>query len=109
MQFKVDVQVTLKRTVNDPQGLTIKGALQQLGFEDVAAVRAGQYIEVWLEAPDRETAEQRVAAMCDKLLANPVIRRTTARWTAGRWTAGSRYPGARASGSRLVTQGRARR
>ena len=73
MQFKVDVQVILKRTVNDPQGLTIKGALQQLGFEGVAAVRAGKYIEVWLEAPDRETAEQRVAAMCDKLLANPVI------------------------------------
>ena len=73
MQFKADIHVTLKRTVNDPQGLTIKGGLVQLGFDGVGAVRAGKYIEVWLEAADEAEARSQVDAMCDKLLANPVI------------------------------------
>ncbi len=73
MQFKAEIYVTLKRTVNDPQGLTIKGGLGQLGFDGVDAVRAGKYVEVWLEAADEATAREQVDAMCDKLLANPVI------------------------------------
>ena len=73
MRFKADIHVTLKRTVNDPEGLTIKGALHQLDFAEVDDVRAGKYIELWLDAPDKATAEARVDAMCDKLLANPVI------------------------------------
>jgi len=72
-RFKADIHVTLKRTVNDPQGLTIKGGLHSLGFEGIDAVRAGKYIEVWLEAADQAEAESQADAMCDKLLANPVI------------------------------------
>ena len=67
------VYVSLKPTVNDPQGLTIADGLRSLGFTGVSGVRAGKYIEVRLEAPSRETARQQVDAMCDKLLANPVI------------------------------------
>ena len=73
MRFKVDVYVTLKRTVNDPEGLTIKGALTQLGFDEIDQLRAGKYFEIWLDAPDEATTTQRVDVMCDKLLANPVI------------------------------------
>jgi phosphoribosylformylglycinamidine synthase len=40
------VYVTLKPTVNDPQGLTIHGALKSLGFSGVESVRAGKYMEV---------------------------------------------------------------
>ena len=72
-RFKADLYVTLRRTVNDPEGLTIKGALSELGFEEIDDLRAGKYIEIWLETADRETAVQRVEAMCDELLANPVI------------------------------------
>ncbi|PZC46283.1 MAG: phosphoribosylformylglycinamidine synthase [Chloroflexi bacterium] len=72
-RYKAEIHVTLKRTVNDPQGLTIKGGLHSLGFDGVEAVRAGKYIEVWLEAGDKAEASSLVDAMCDKLLANPVI------------------------------------
>ena len=72
-QFKADVYVTLKRTVNDPQGLTIRGALHSLGFESVQAVRAGKFIEVWLNAADEQEAQHQAAEMADQLLANPVI------------------------------------
>jgi phosphoribosylformylglycinamidine synthase len=67
------VYVTLKPTVNDPQGLTIRGALHSLGFADVESVRAGKYLEVHLDAKDRKKAEKQLAEMCRKLLANPVI------------------------------------
>ena len=73
MHFNAEIYVTLKRTVNDPQGLTIKGGLQQLGFGDVDAVRAGKYVEVWLDADDQPSAESQIDSICDKLLANPVI------------------------------------
>ncbi len=67
------VYVTLKPTVNDPQGLTILGALHSLGFEDVDSVRAGKYLELHLDAEDGAKAEKQVTEMCRKLLANPVI------------------------------------
>ena len=67
------VYVTLKPTVNDPQGITILGALHSLGFSDVASVRAGKYLEVRLDAKDRKQAEKQLTEMCRKLLANPVI------------------------------------
>jgi phosphoribosylformylglycinamidine synthase len=67
------VYVTLKPTVNDPQGLTIRGGLHSLGFASVESVRAGKYMEIRIDAPDRASAEAQVAEMCRKLLANPVI------------------------------------
>jgi len=73
--FLATVRVTLKPTVNDPQGLTIARALGTLGFDSVDGVRAGKFIEITLDESDRETAEKQVTEMCEKLLANPVIER----------------------------------
>ncbi|MEX2246165.1 MAG: phosphoribosylformylglycinamidine synthase subunit PurS [Dehalococcoidia bacterium] len=67
------VYVTLKPTVNDPQGLTIRGALHALGFATVDTVRAGKYMEVRINAASPAAAEAQVTEMCRKLLANPVI------------------------------------
>jgi phosphoribosylformylglycinamidine synthase subunit PurS len=71
--WSAHVRVTLKTAVNDPQGLAIRGGLQQLGFVDVTGVRAGKYFDVQLQAADRSKAEQAVDEMCRRLLANPVI------------------------------------
>jgi len=71
--FLARVYVTLKPTVNDPQGLTIKGALHSLGFAEIESVRAGKYMELRLEVKDKKAAEIQVGEMCSKLLANPVI------------------------------------
>ena len=65
--------ITLKPTVNDPQGVTIKGALHNLGFGSVEDVRAGKYIEVRINEKDKAKANQQVNEMCHKLLANTVI------------------------------------
>ena len=75
--YLAKVYVTLKPTVNDPQGLTIKGALHNLGFVGVTNVRAGKYMEVKLKGDDQGIAHQQVDEMCKKLLANPVIENYT--------------------------------
>ena len=71
--FLAKVYVTLKPTVNDPQGLTIRGGLHSLGFDAVKSVRAGKYIEIRVEGEDKSKAEEQVHEMCRQLLANPII------------------------------------
>lgn len=67
------VYITLKPTINDPVGLTIRGGLHDLGFAEVESVRSGKYMEVHLDAGSKEDAESALKGMCSKLLANPVI------------------------------------
>jgi phosphoribosylformylglycinamidine synthase subunit PurS len=71
--YLAKVYVTLKPTVNDPQGLTIRGALHELGFQNVTSVRAGKYMEIRVDEDDKARAEAQLQEMCRKLLANPVI------------------------------------
>jgi phosphoribosylformylglycinamidine synthase len=75
MQYRAYIQVTLKPSVLDPQGATIARALGSLGFDEVADVRAGKYLELRLAAADEATARERVAQMCETLLANTVVER----------------------------------
>ena len=71
--MKALVQVTLKPDVLDPQGKAIQGALARLGFPEVAEVRAGKSFEIDLGADDPQQAGERLALMCEKLLANTVV------------------------------------
>ena len=71
--MKARVYVTLKRGVLDPQGKAVCTSLHQLGYREVTDVRIGKYMEVTLGGLPRQEAEKRLQAMCDKLLANPVI------------------------------------
>jgi len=71
--YLAKVYVTLKPTVNDPQGLTIRGALHELGFQNVSSVRAGKYMQLVVEEDNRAEAEGQLEEMCRKLLSNPVI------------------------------------
>jgi phosphoribosylformylglycinamidine synthase len=71
--FSARVLVSLKPTVNDPEGNTIAGALTSLGFAGVEGVRSGRYFQVTLRAADEQAAGAQVEQMCSRLLANPVI------------------------------------
>jgi phosphoribosylformylglycinamidine synthase len=71
--MKARVHIRLKEGVLDPQGAAIGRALGQLGFAGVGAVRQGKLIELELDGSDRAAAEAEVRAMCEQLLANPVI------------------------------------
>jgi len=67
------VRVTLKDGVLDPQGKAIAQALARLGFDDVEGVRQGKLIEIEIAERDAAKARAELEAMCEKLLANPVI------------------------------------
>jgi phosphoribosylformylglycinamidine synthase subunit PurS len=72
-RYLAKIQVSLKPTVNDPEGNTIAGALASLNFDGVQGVRAGKYFEVTIEASGKKKAAKLVDEMCARLLANPVI------------------------------------
>jgi phosphoribosylformylglycinamidine synthase PurS subunit len=71
--FKANIYVTLKEGVLDPQGDAVRKSLHVLNYQGVNEVRIGKFVEVWLEAADKETAQTELQEMSDKLLANPVI------------------------------------
>jgi phosphoribosylformylglycinamidine synthase len=72
--MKADVYVSLKKTVLDPQGETIRAALRGLGFDGVQAVRQGKHFQIQL-APglSAEQARAQVERMAREVLTNPVI------------------------------------
>ncbi|MDP8262314.1 MAG: phosphoribosylformylglycinamidine synthase subunit PurS [Candidatus Ancaeobacter aquaticus] len=71
--MRAKIYVTLKKSVLDPQGVTIRHALESLGFKTVNDVRMGKYFEVELSSKDKKKAEKEINEMCKKLLVNPVI------------------------------------
>lgn len=71
--WAVEVTIMPKAGVNDPQGDSVEHGLHALGFSEAAHVRVGKVISLTVEADDEAKAEARAAAMCDRLLANPVI------------------------------------
>ncbi len=71
--MRAQIVITLKPGILDPQGRAVQQSLQSLGFASVEAVRIGKVLEVDIRETDRAVAGKAVQAMCDTLLANPVI------------------------------------
>jgi phosphoribosylformylglycinamidine synthase len=71
--LEAQIFVTLKRSVLDPQGETVKSGLHSLGFGGVEDCRVGKFMVLRLSETDPERAKGQVEEMCRKLLANPVI------------------------------------
>ncbi|MBD3170413.1 MAG: phosphoribosylformylglycinamidine synthase subunit PurS [candidate division Zixibacteria bacterium] len=66
------VYVSLKKSVADPQGQTIKKALNDIGYEGVAEVRVGKFFDISYDG-DLENLERVLKEISEKVLANPVI------------------------------------
>jgi len=71
--MKAKVYVTLKKSVLDPQGTTVQRSLKQIGYENITSVRIGKFIELEVNAGDKEAATKQVDEVCSKLLYNPNI------------------------------------
>ena len=71
--MRARVTVYPRREILDPQGKAIRGALERVGFPEVREVRAGKSFEIDLGTEDAQSAGERLAAMCEKLLANTVV------------------------------------
>ena len=68
------VYVSLKKSVLDPQGKTIQGALKKMGYRGLEEVRQGKYFELTLDGGlSREEAQIEVERIAREVLTNPVI------------------------------------
>jgi len=73
--MKVRILVSLKDSVLDPQGQTVKNALHTLGYDSIKDIRQGKVFEIELEGISEKDAERVVPEISDKVLANPIIEK----------------------------------
>lgn len=67
---KVEVYVTYKKSILDPQGQAIKAATQKLGYSEIQDIRVGKYFEIEVEG-EPQMVVKKVEEIAEKLLANP--------------------------------------
>ena len=73
------VFVSLKKTVLDPQGQTIRAALGGRGYSGIDDVRQGKVFEIQVSG-DRSRAHQELEEIARTILANPVIEEYRVEW-----------------------------
>jgi phosphoribosylformylglycinamidine synthase subunit PurS len=71
--MKARIIVMPKKTVLDPQGKTVKHALEAMDFVGIKDVRVGKFMEIELEGGDKAELQKKIDEACHKLLSNPVI------------------------------------
>ena len=71
--MKAKIIVMPKKTVLDPQGKTVKNALELMSFKGIKDVRVGKFIEVELTGRDPAGLKRKMDKACHDLLSNPVI------------------------------------
>ncbi len=72
--MKAHVYVSLKKSVLDPQGKTIHGALTKIGYNNLHEVRQGKYFEISLNGGiSKDDAQAEVERIAREVLTNPVI------------------------------------
>jgi phosphoribosylformylglycinamidine synthase len=71
--MKVQVIITLKKNVLDPQGKVIQQTLDGMGFNNINEVRQGKFFEIEIDEKDQKKAKEKVEDLSKKLLANLVI------------------------------------
>ncbi len=69
--MKVQIYITLKPSVLDPQGKVVMQTLHNLGYDNVKDTRVSKFIELELAADSKEQADKEVEEICKKVLANP--------------------------------------
>lgn len=71
-KYTAEVRITPRAGLLDPEGRAVQSALRSLEFEEVEDVRVGRLVRLALTAESEAGARESAAAMCRKLLANPV-------------------------------------
>ena len=72
MLFDIEVKISLKSGMLNPEATTIERSLDLLGY-NVENVNTVEIIKFRMEADNEATAKENVTDMCERLLCNPVI------------------------------------
>lgn len=71
--FTSKINISIRKTILDPQGKAVEHSLKSLGFDSIEDTRIGKYIELKINASTKEEAEKITEDACRKLLANTVM------------------------------------
>ena len=72
--YKLEIYVTLKRDVLDPQGKAISNAATSLNIKKILEIKQGKYFEVTLDnLTDKKSAKLIGKKLSENLLCNQVI------------------------------------
>jgi phosphoribosylformylglycinamidine synthase len=73
VKFTVEVLVTLKPGLADPQGRAVEASLPALGWTNVGGVRVGKHVRLEVEAEGEAEARAQADQIARRILSNPVI------------------------------------
>ena len=72
MIFDIEVKISLKSGMLNPEATTIERSLDLLGYE-VKNTKTVEIIKFQMEGNDKDSIRENVVDMCERLLCNPVI------------------------------------
>lgn len=73
MRFELEVRVSRRPGILDPEGEAVAGALRSLGYLQIGGVRAGRLFWLSVEATSLKEALATGQDLAQRLLANPVL------------------------------------
>jgi phosphoribosylformylglycinamidine synthase len=77
MRFKAEIDVMPLEALLDPQGKAVTSSMKNIGLESIDRVRIGKHVQLFVEASNREDANQKVDEACKKLLSNQIMEKYT--------------------------------
>ncbi len=73
MKFKAEIDVMPLEALLDPQGKAVTNSMSTIGLSEITGVRVGRHIRLFVDAPSKEVASEKVDLACKKLLANQIM------------------------------------
>jgi phosphoribosylformylglycinamidine synthase len=73
MKFKAEIDVMPLEALLDPQGKAVTNSMKNIGLPEIDGVRIGRHVRLFIDAPNKEVAEQKVEEACKKLLSNQIM------------------------------------
>jgi phosphoribosylformylglycinamidine synthase PurS subunit len=73
MKFKAEIDVMPLDALLDPQGKAVTNSMKNIGLPEIDGVRIGRHVRLFVDAPSKEVASQKVEEACKKLLSNQIM------------------------------------
>lgn len=73
MKFVAEINVMPHKEILDPQGKAVSKSMKNLGLPEIGNIRIGKHITLEIDAPDEQTAREKVDSACRQLLANTIM------------------------------------
>ncbi|NLN83054.1 MAG: phosphoribosylformylglycinamidine synthase subunit PurS [Firmicutes bacterium] len=73
MKFQGKIKIKLRPSILDPHAHATMKVLQTQGYSNVESLLIGKFMEVVVEAPSLEEAENLIHLLCQEVLTNPIM------------------------------------